>query len=196
MNHLDGAPTGLPRPWRLGHSNQREPGSKNPFLHGLAFKNGLVSYQSDSKCIAMALKASPCVQKRKMVRFVGEGFNFMDQSTAKFMLQEYDQLRKLCLHQSSLLQKLGQSVSAPEHGERLIRLPELLKRCGISQERTVYRLEAAGRFPTRRQLGPRAVGWAESEVRTWMADPAGWLQEVSDGLKTSATPQGQGGYYE
>jgi predicted DNA-binding transcriptional regulator AlpA len=36
------------------------------------------------------------------------------------------------------------------------------------------RLEAAGRFPARRQLGPRAVGWAESEVSAWIANPIGW----------------------
>ena len=97
----------------------------------------------------------------------------MDQSTAKVVLQEYEQLHRLCMLQSRLLQSFGQSASEPETGERLIRLPEVLKRCGISK-RTIYRLEAAGRFPARRQLGPRAVGWAESEVLGWINNPSPW----------------------
>ena len=96
----------------------------------------------------------------------------MDQSTAKFILQEYEQLHRLCMLQSRMLQSFGQPASEPETGERLLRLPEVVRRCGISK-RTIYRLEAVGRFPARRQLGPRAVGWAESEISAWMADPSG-----------------------
>lgn len=97
----------------------------------------------------------------------------MNDSTAKFLRQEYEQLYKLCVFQSRLLQKFGQPASETETGERLLRLPEVLHRAGLSK-RTINRREAAGHFPTRRQLGPRAVAWAESEVRAWMADPAGW----------------------
>jgi prophage regulatory protein len=57
--------------------------------------------------------------------------------------------------------------------ERLLRLPEVLKRTGLSKK-TIYRFEAAGRFPLRRQLGPRAVGWPESEVNAWIANSPGW----------------------
>jgi prophage regulatory protein len=96
----------------------------------------------------------------------------MEDSAAKFMLKEYEQLHRLCMMQSRLLQRVGQPAK-PESGERLIRLPEVLKRCGISK-RTVSRLEAAGRFPTRRQLGPRAVGWAETEISAWIHNPTGW----------------------
>jgi prophage regulatory protein len=97
----------------------------------------------------------------------------MDQSTAKFLLQEYEQLHRLCMMQSRMLERFGQPDSEPESGERLIRLPEVLRRCGISK-RSISRLEAAGRFPARRQLGPRAVGWSETEIRSWMANPTGW----------------------
>jgi prophage regulatory protein len=33
---------------------------------------------------------------------------------------------------------------------------------------TIWRYEQAGIFPKRRQLGPRRVGWIESEVLNWM----------------------------
>ena len=75
--------------------------------------------------------------------------------------------------QSRMLQSFGQPVSEPETGERLLRLPEVVRRFGISK-RTIYRLGAVGRFQARRQLGPRAVGWADrSEISVWMADPSG-----------------------
>jgi prophage regulatory protein len=32
----------------------------------------------------------------------------------------------------------------------------------------ISRLEAAGRFPKRVQLGPSRVGWVEGEVLTWL----------------------------
>ena len=33
---------------------------------------------------------------------------------------------------------------------------------------TIYREESAGRFPRRRQITRRAVGWLESELRQWI----------------------------
>jgi prophage regulatory protein len=96
----------------------------------------------------------------------------MDASTAKFLLQEYEQLLRLCMLQSRMLERFAQPDSDPEIGERLIRLPEVLRRCGISK-RTIYRLEAVGRFPARRQLGPRAVSWVESEILGWINNPSG-----------------------
>jgi prophage regulatory protein len=33
----------------------------------------------------------------------------------------------------------------------------------------IYQLEAEQRFPNRIKIGVRAVGWIESEVRTWVA---------------------------
>lgn len=101
------------------------------------------------------------------------GLTLMDDPSTKFLRQEYEQLYRLCMLQSRLLQKVGQPASETETVERLIRLPDVLRRCGMSK-RTVYRLESAGRFPARRHLGERAIGWAESEVRAWIADPRGW----------------------
>ena len=96
----------------------------------------------------------------------------MSDSPAKLMLEEYKQLMKLYQLQSRLLRPDEREVHEPETGERILRLHEVVRRCGISK-RTIYRLEAVGWFPARRQLGPRAVGWAESEVRAWIANPTG-----------------------
>jgi prophage regulatory protein len=96
----------------------------------------------------------------------------MDDSPAKLLLDEYKQLLKLYVLQSRLLRADELETHEPETGERILRVREVVHRCGISK-RTIYRLEAAGRFPARRQLGPRAVGWAESEVCAWMAKPTG-----------------------
>lgn len=44
------------------------------------------------------------------------------------------------------------------------------------RERVLYspqhidRLEKAGKFPKRVQLGPNRVGWVESEVEAWMRE--------------------------
>jgi len=61
--------------------------------------------------------------------------------------------------QSRLMRADERDAYEPETGERILRVREVVRRCGISK-RTIYRLEAVGRFPARRQLGPRAVGWA------------------------------------
>jgi len=34
----------------------------------------------------------------------------------------------------------------------------------------IARLEAAGKFPKRVQLGPSRVGWLESEVENWLKE--------------------------
>jgi prophage regulatory protein len=50
----------------------------------------------------------------------------------------------------------------------IIRNPEVQKRTGLSGS-TLWRLEQAGQFPARVQLGsPQAVGWYEDEVDDWV----------------------------
>ena len=50
---------------------------------------------------------------------------------------------------------------------RIIRKPELLDSIGLSYP-TVWRLEKAGKFPKRIQLGGNSVGWVESEIVEWL----------------------------
>ena len=49
---------------------------------------------------------------------------------------------------------------------RLIRLPEVLSRTGVSAM-TVWRWERAGVFPRRVRIGSNTVAWPESEVTAW-----------------------------
>jgi len=50
---------------------------------------------------------------------------------------------------------------------RVVRLPELLRLTGFSKA-TIYRMERAGRFPSRVRIGLRAVGWPEGKVLAWL----------------------------
>ena len=47
----------------------------------------------------------------------------------------------------------------------------------------IDRLEKAGRFPKRVQLGPCRVGWVESEVQAWLEER---LNERNGGLSVDA----------
>lgn len=49
----------------------------------------------------------------------------------------------------------------------ILRLPEVLARSGLSRT-NVYRRVAAGTFPRPVALGPRAVGWRESDIIEWI----------------------------
>jgi prophage regulatory protein len=81
------------------------------------------------------------------------------------------QARDLKIQRAKQDRELAELESRP--AERLVRLPEILQRTGLSKQ-TIYRLEGDGRFPGRRKLGLRAVGWAESAVNAWISDPANW----------------------
>ena len=61
------------------------------------------------------------------------------------------------------LQREGRS-----EGDRVLRLPEVLKLTGLSRA-TVYRLERAGTFPKRKKISANAAGWSERAVRDWIA---------------------------
>lgn len=47
--------------------------------------------------------------------------------------------------------------------------PEVTKIAGEISARTLRRWEKDGKFPRRRQIGPRRVGWLASEVAEWVA---------------------------
>lgn len=50
---------------------------------------------------------------------------------------------------------------------RLIRLPEVMKRVGLSRS-AVYKRMAEGRFPKSRSLGPKCAVWVEEEIDAWI----------------------------
>lgn len=58
-------------------------------------------------------------------------------------------------------------VMPPPGRTRLIRLPEVLGRVGLSRT-TVYDSVSKGRFPAPVKLGSRSVAWRESDVDEWI----------------------------
>ena len=52
-------------------------------------------------------------------------------------------------------------------GQRLIRLPEVLRLTGLSRS-TVYRKLKLSQFPEPIQLGPRSVAWRASDILAWI----------------------------
>lgn len=61
---------------------------------------------------------------------------------------------------------------------RIIRKPELFNIVGLSDS-TVWRMERAGKFPRRIQLGAGSVGWIESEVEDWFSAKASQRTETT-----------------
>jgi prophage regulatory protein len=54
---------------------------------------------------------------------------------------------------------------------RIIRKRELKRKIGYS-DMHILRLEKAGNFPKRVQLGPNSVGWIEAEIDAWIEQRA------------------------
>lgn len=50
---------------------------------------------------------------------------------------------------------------------RILRRPELESRFGLKRS-TIYDAVKAGTFPAPIHLGPRAVGWIEQEIESWI----------------------------
>lgn len=60
-----------------------------------------------------------------------------------------------------------------EAAERLVRLPEVLARTGVSRM-TIYRKMDRGEFPPSVQIGANSIGWYESDLLRWLAAPMSW----------------------
>lgn len=50
---------------------------------------------------------------------------------------------------------------------KILRFPEVRERIGLCRS-SIYAYIRAGEFPQRVKLGPRAVGWRESEIDAWI----------------------------
>ncbi len=59
--------------------------------------------------------------------------------------------------------------AAVARGKRVLRLPEVISKVGLSRA-TIYRLQEAGEFPSSIRLGRSAVAWVETEIDGWIAD--------------------------
>jgi prophage regulatory protein len=58
----------------------------------------------------------------------------------------------------------------------ILRKSEVSQMVGLSTV-TIWRLEKAGNFPSRVQLGPRCVGWKEEEIDQWIESRPTVVQE-------------------
>lgn len=56
--------------------------------------------------------------------------------------------------------------------DAILRLPQVQRITGLSRS-SIYALQGARQFPHSIQLSPRAVGWLESEIRSWLLSRAG-----------------------
>lgn len=74
--------------------------------------------------------------------------------------------------------------------ERIIRLRTVLDRTGLSRT-TVYRKITEGTFPPQVKIGIHGVGWHESAINRWIADPAGYQPE-NDNPAARPVDRGQG----
>lgn len=54
--------------------------------------------------------------------------------------------------------------------DSILRQPDVLARTGLRRS-TLYRKIAKGAFPAQIRLSENCVGWYESEVSDWVADP-------------------------
>ena len=52
---------------------------------------------------------------------------------------------------------------------RLIRLPEVIARCGVGRT-TIYEMISRVEFPAPVKIGPRASAWPQHEIERWIED--------------------------
>ncbi|UPH91354.1 AlpA family transcriptional regulator [Synechococcus sp. NB0720_010] len=60
-------------------------------------------------------------------------------------------------------------MSTSQNQLRLLRLPEVKKRTGLSKS-TIYARIAQGSFPKQVVLGPRIVAWSEKAINNWIEE--------------------------
>lgn len=51
--------------------------------------------------------------------------------------------------------------------QEILRFPAVEQITGLSRT-TIWRMERAGSFPSRRMLSPNCIGWVRSEVERWV----------------------------
>ena len=69
-----------------------------------------------------------------------------------------------------------------KHGDIVMRIlsKRQLKEMVLYSPQHVARLEKAGTFPKRIQLGPNRVGWVESEVLDWLQERMDRRENLTD----------------
>ena len=67
------------------------------------------------------------------------------------------------------LDKTPAEVPAMYESENLLRLPDVLKRTGLSRASVYTRMKEGG-FPKPVHIGPRAIAWPQSDIDEWVAN--------------------------
>ena len=62
---------------------------------------------------------------------------------------------------------------------KILRLKDVQLKTGLSKD-TILEWEQFGNFPRRFKLGPRAMGWLESEIDEWIAERAASREDIDD----------------
>ncbi len=70
--------------------------------------------------------------------------------------------------------------------DRILRLSAVLLKTGLPKS-GLYRLVKDGSFPRQVPLTARSVGWRESEVERWIADPASYGKDRRTTASTNGT---------
>jgi len=62
--------------------------------------------------------------------------------------------------------------------DSLLRLPDVQRRTGLHRA-TIYRKMRDGSFPQAVKLSANCVGWYESHIDAWVANPMAWGVEAA-----------------
>jgi prophage regulatory protein len=60
-------------------------------------------------------------------------------------------------------------TQAPAHDRRLLRLPEVRQKVGLSRS-AIYKLISEGQFPRQVAIGPRTVAWVQEDLERWIEE--------------------------
>lgn len=74
---------------------------------------------------------------------------------------------------------MATSINGNQNNNRMIRNKELVNITGLSRV-TLWRLERAGDFPSRKRLSVGAVGWNLLEVEQWMCDRQNVVTQINN----------------
>lgn len=76
---------------------------------------------------------------------------------------------------------ITETYAATLPGTGYVRLPIVAGVSGLAKS-TVWKWCADGRFPKPIKLSSRVSAWSVSDLRAWLADPAGWQAANAEGV--------------
>lgn len=80
-----------------------------------------------------------------------------------------DEIKRISTNETTA--RIIQTVTVNEDAKpksKVVNTNDLLRLTGLSRT-TIWRLEREGKFPSRRTLSGKRVGWIRSEIEVWLA---------------------------